>query len=753
MLTTLVFFGAVILVVVAWLQIGISERNLHTTESHIHEALDSKGRVLATNHAIALKSLVLDNAFTPMRELVGQAIDEDEELIYGLFLSAEGIPWAFVSPASPIGEPERTGKLDPNAWRVLGLPKEDLVLKSLTISERRLFGLNILEFAMPIEDEGELLGTIRYGISTQRMETALTDAKARSATALNRTLVILGGIVLLMVALMMLLSFQSAARIIKPINELGKAALELAAGNRDVRVEVSSGDELEQLADTFNAMVADLKISYEQLQELNRTLERRVEERTMEATERSEAMRLVLDHVDQGLVTLTPDGFLGDERSAAFKTWFPRVPEDDSLAATLGRNDEDRKLLFELCWESVANPIIPLELALDQVPSHIEVGGSHYALGYKPVLVDDTLQSVLLVVTDVTQELEQIAATRRQQEFISVFERVMNDRDEFIEFLNEAERLITRLVASARSDRVGFLRDLHTLKGTTGVFGVDSVSACCDELESALCEAERAVDPDEVQRLRSVWLEFSERAERLIAGGSERRVELSHAELDRLVQDLDSGRPTDEAAAFLESLKGEPTSLRFRRISHQITGLAERLGKCEVDVEILHNDVRLSAERWAPFWSAFTHIVRNAVDHGLETAAQRETVGKPAAGKITLRSSTLGGYHEIELADDGRGVDWDKIRTRAAALDLPHATSAELQDAVFADGLTSRDDITHTSGRGVGMSAIRAVCLAMGGELDIQSPTPGKGTRLTFRIPVSLSAEPVGGLCTRAAHS
>lgn len=739
MLITLILFGAAILSVVAWLQIGTSERNLETIESQIYQAIESKGRVVAENHAIALKSLVIDNAFTPMRELVEQAVDEDQELVYGLFLSADEIPWAFVSPDTPRGEEARAGKLDPNAWRVLGLSPADLTVKHLTVAERTLFGMKILEFAMPIDDEGEVLGTIRYGVSTQRMQTALAGAQAQSAAALNRALLILGGIVLFMVLLMMAWSFQSAARITRPLNELGKAALDLAAGNRDVRVEVSSGDELEQLADAFNVMVADLKTSYEQLQDLNRTLEERVEQRTIEVTERNDAMRLVLDHVDQGLVTLTREGMLTDERSAAFDAWFPRIPGDDSLAATLGQNDEERKLLFEVCWDSVINPMMPIAVALHQMPSRIEVEGSHYSLRYKPVLQDGQLQSVLLVVTDITGEVERLAATRRQREFINVFERATSDRFGFLEFFNEAERLIDRLVMSEQPDRATFLRDLHTLKGTTGVFGVNSVAEYCDELESALLEEARDIEPVEVERLRSVWLAFADRAGRLVARGGEARVGLSREELDGLVHALRTGQPVEETVAFLESLKDEPTKLRFGRISEQLRSLAKRLGKCDVKVEIVHNDIRLPAERWAPFWSAFTHVVRNAVDHGLETTEQREVAGKPAIGKITLRSSEVGGFYAIEIADDGNGIDWDRIRNKAAVLGVPHATSTQLQAAVFADGLTSCEKATHMSGRGVGMGAIKEICSDMGGEVEVHSPIVGKGTRLTFRIPVSFT--------------
>jgi two-component system chemotaxis sensor kinase CheA len=93
-------------------------------------------------------------------------------------------------------------------------------------------------------------------------------------------------------------------------------------------------------------------------------------------------------------------------------------------------------------------------------------------------------------------------------------------------------------------------------------------------------------------------------------------------------------------------------------------------------------------------------------------------------------------YVSVELSDDGRGIDFEKVRQKAKSSGLPHATEAQLLDALFADGITTADHATELSGRGVGMGALRAAAQALGGSATLQSK-PGRGTTLRVRVPVT----------------
>jgi two-component system chemotaxis sensor kinase CheA len=149
--------------------------------------------------------------------------------------------------------------------------------------------------------------------------------------------------------------------------------------------------------------------------------------------------------------------------------------------------------------------------------------------------------------------------------------------------------------------------------------------------------------------------------------------------------------------------------------------------------------VRLDHDRWAPFWGAFVHVVRNAVDHGLEDPETRAAIGK-AIPRIGLRTYEIvegaAGQLILEISDDGRGIRWEAVAAKAAKVGLPHATRDDLAAALFAEGLSTRDAVTETSGRGVGLGAVREACAALGGRIEVES-TSGVGTTFRFRFPLA----------------
>jgi two-component system chemotaxis sensor kinase CheA len=139
-----------------------------------------------------------------------------------------------------------------------------------------------------------------------------------------------------------------------------------------------------------------------------------------------------------------------------------------------------------------------------------------------------------------------------------------------------------------------------------------------------------------------------------------------------------------------------------------------------------------------------THMVRNSADHGLETPEQRRAAGKPEKGTIRLSAYHEGGYIIIEVADDGRGLDTAKIRTKAIANGLVSEADAEkmsevqIQRFIFTPGFSTLSTVTSVSGRGVGMDVVRANIDQIGGTIDVRS-MHGRGMSVTIKIPLTLA--------------
>lgn len=129
-------------------------------------------------------------------------------------------------------------------------------------------------------------------------------------------------------------------------------------------------------------------------------------------------------------------------------------------------------------------------------------------------------------------------------------------------------------------------------------------------------------------------------------------------------------------------------------------------------------------------------MVRNAVDHGIESSDDRERQGKPAAGALGLAAAVEAGTLAVTITDDGRGVDWARVAEKAAERGLPHRSQAELTQALFADGLSTRDVASAISGRGIGLAAVREAVLALGGTISVSS-VAGEGTQFRIVLPMT----------------
>ena len=235
----------------------------------------------------------------------------------------------------------------------------------------------------------------------------------------------------------------------------------------------------------------------------------------------------------------------------------------------------------------------------------------------------------------------------------------------------------------------------------------------------------------ECDQLRTMWGGFVTNLHMLLGTDQANRVEIEHGEYMSVLKALDGNVAREEIAWRIKAWEFERAETSLGRVADQARAIAERLGKEAPDVVIESNGLRLLPEGWAEFWSAFTHVIRNALDHGIEGAEGREAAGKPARGRIGLTTWLAKDDFAIEITDDGRGIDWNALRARAIEIGLPHRDNDELLEALFRDGVTTKKEVSEFSGRGIGMGAIRAVCERMGGTMQVTS-TEGTGTCLRF---------------------
>lgn len=465
-------------------------------------------------------------------------------------------------------------------------------------------------------------------------------------------------------------------------------------------------------------------------------LERIVQARTKEVDDKNKQMRLVMDNVDQGLLTVDRDGVVAVERSAVVDRWLGECSVGERFADSLARVDQRTAEAFETGFDQLLMGILPFEVAIDQFPSEMSFDGRYFGLEYTPISDNDELVQLLVVVTDRTAIVRQEQLETEQRETMSLLERSRRDQVGFLEFFEEAKILVRAITENHCEDAALLKRTVHTLKGNTMLYDVRSVAKICERMEDDMSETGGRPKEAMLAELGERWGRITDSL-RVVIDADERDVVQVRPDEYRELLEKALATPTNrELAELLMSLKLERTQERLERVGEQAQRIGNRLGKRDIQVEIRDGGLRLEPSRWATFWQDFVHVVRNAVDHGLESEDERVARDKQGGGTLTLATEVDGDVFSIRIHDDGRGIDWDRVRAKAAEAGLPHETRADLEAALFHDGLTTRSEATVYSGRGVGLSAVRTACEERGGEIRVESRL-GEGTAFEFRFPAS----------------
>ena len=724
--------------IVVLLSVQASARHLAAVQGHIQDGIVSKGKVLTQQHALALRSLVLDNAFLDMQRLVERAVKDDPDLVYGLFVNAEG---ATLAKSGRGVTADQDQPPDQNAWRTLGLEQEELLVKAPSVKRVTRLDKDLVEVAVPVvSEEGEQLGTIRYGLSTDRVHQALAQAKRESDERLWHSGMLMVALVSAVTGVGLVLSRAQAVHVTEPVGALQRAAEALARGDRSARVDIRSGDELALLGASFNRMVDELDGSYRELERMNRTLEEQVEARTAELALKNRDMRLVLDNVDQGFINLSPRGAMTGERSAIVSQWFGSSEGAQPFWEYIGSVSPCFAELFSEAWSQIDDGFLPLEVCLTQLPAQLSLGQRTWSFRYLPfhgARTEDELEGLLVVIAEVTERLAREREEAEHGELMRCFENLMKDRDGFISFLQEASAMVQQVTSPvATGDLAALRRTLHTLKGNAALMGLGVVAGLCHTLETELADT-LSMSPRTLAQLRTRWAAVGDHITSLTGSKRTRVVEVPEDEYLALLTRLSTTDPSSEPLKQLLSWRLEPASKPLSRLAAQAKSLAQRLGRGDIEVEVSGDDVRLDMQHWSPFFAELVHLVRNAVDHGLEPPGDRLALGKPARGRLVLRASVEREQLTFEVSDDGRGIDWAAIEERAKSRGLPHSSAAERLDALCADGISTCSNPSDVSGRGVGMAALRQRLDALAGRLEVSSAA-GVGTTwlMRFRWPV-----------------
>lgn len=217
--------------------------------------------------------------------------------------------------------------------------------------------------------------------------------------------------------------------------------------------------------------------------------------------------------------------------------------------------------------------------------------------------------------------------------------------------------------------------------------------------------------------------------------------ELNNSELQDTVERM--SRVSSDLQNIILTMRMVPIDTVFNRFPRMIRQLARDLHK-EVDVEIVGADTELDRTVIDEIGDPLVHLIRNAMDHGIETPEERETLGKPRKGKIKLEAYHSGNHVFVEITDDGAGIHKEKVMNKAlhkgviTEEDIETMTDTQIYELIMASGFSTNEEISDVSGRGVGLDVVKNTIESLSGSITIEAK-PNEGSTFTIQLPLTLS--------------
>lgn len=368
------------------------------------------------------------------------------------------------------------------------------------------------------------------------------------------------------------------------------------------------------------------------------------------------------------------------------------------------------------------------------------------------------------------------------------------------EFAEEALDLLSEIEAALLDHERGtadgaellrsIRRHLHTLKGNAGLVGASTLQAVFHQMEDMALElgddpfageallrtidevradlrailAGRGLDAHSpsLEKLATDGVASLPAASHPVLGATDGSLRIDPSRIDQLTaaagelliqnarlqrQLADHGRSDRDAADALDAsvqalhrlvldlrtLPVGPFLSRYRRMVRDEARVHDK----EVSLRIVGESVKLDKRVLDTLGEVLGHLIRNAVVHGIEDREERQALGKPASGTVSVEVTSFGSLAKIEIVDDGRGLDEWAILERARALGLDATQGAEV--LIFEPGVSTAS-LSQSAGRGVGLDAVQRAVVQLGGTITLAS-TPGEGTRFTLEVPTSLALE------------
>lgn len=525
------------------------------------------------------------------------------------------------------------------------------------------------------------------------------------------------------------------------------------------RLQKKYRGELEQKEDVIKAL-EDAKA---QLENYSKNLEQMVAERTAEIQRMNQMMTALLDSLHQGFFIFNSEGRVLEVSSKACEKTIECRPQGKNIWDVL-KLPEKKVDGFQKWMQTLFMEMLPFEdLAPLGPPDYPHSEGRNIALEYFPLRnAEGGMDGVVVVASDITSLIEAQKQAERDREYAKLIINLVQNKKEISRFIRESQNLLNDLQTGLKTsweqaDSEFLFRQLHTLKGGAALFSIQDMAEHCHRAETLLAAFKEAASAEQYELLKKESADvatafdgFIKKSQEILGSsalGSERQLEIPVSRfqnaLNRIKESVNNSSVTQ---ILLDEFAMEPIGSFFGAYNDVAQRVASAQDKMLNPVEFVNPDLKVLPEVYSSLFATFVHSFRNSVDHGIEFPSVREENGKAPAGTIRVSFSLSRDLTSlmIRVDDDGAGVNPEKIREKFAkkGIDVSNESDSEVIQHIFDSQFSTRDQVTETSGRGVGMDAIKFAAEELGGRVWVTSEY-GKGTSLFVEVPYITEFTPV----------
>ncbi len=509
------------------------------------------------------------------------------------------------------------------------------------------------------------------------------------------------------VVLSILFSFVVAFLIIKPLGKLEKVCEKVKEGDYSKRSHLKNNDEFGDLSDSLNIMLD--------------TIERK-----------DKGMTTLLASLPFGLFYINEKGNISPERSPRTDEIVPNMRNLTHLSevyeALLVKDVRVRDVI-----ETAYSGILGFESAMRLLPNRIDLQDRNLEISFKAV--NDAKGSLIRIIVIIRDMTDLIATRRKAKALENQVQRVSfvsSDISGYFGFVKETDDLLLGFLKSQSiEDR---LRDLHSIKGLLSLNKFDSTSLLVHDLESDIIGLEEI---DILHRLEEIKVDFNqiklEVNNILRLDNEEDGYYCNPSKIDELINY--PGIPP-KCKVLAKNLDAFPVEEKFKKYKDFVRAMASQLSDKDMELEVdAPFDLKLQTLKKLDL--SFSHILRNIADHGIEDKSRRRELSKGEKGKITIKALETETTYQFIVSDDGNGIDGDILYHKAIERELIEEsesfTDQDKIDLIFMPGLSTKNDVSDLSGRGIGMDAVKKSIEQMGGQISVQSKLK-EGTTFNFFI-------------------